>query len=186
MGSAHDLCGNLQLLEIRKRKRKQAVSFIDYAFITFHENFYCRCWVDESYYNWILTVPVMILLLCSAIFLINIVRVLITKLHPKSVSPAPLAIKKAVRATLILVKAEKTFETLSHWGIFQIPLFGLQHCLLPFRPNKDSSLEFPYQLLSAVLISSQGFCVSLLFCFLNNEVISAVHNRLESLCPRLF
>lgn len=64
---------------------------------------FSRCWIEESNYNWIMTVPVMILLLCSMIFLINIVRVLITKLHPKSMSPAPLAIKKAVRATLILV-----------------------------------------------------------------------------------
>lgn len=62
-----------------------------------------RCWIEESNYTWILTVPVLILLFCSAIFLINIVRVLITKLHPKSHNPAPLAVKKAVRATLILV-----------------------------------------------------------------------------------
>lgn len=65
--------------------------------------FDCRCWIEESHYMWILIVPVIILLVCSTIFLINIVRVLITKLHPKSASPAPLAIKKAVRATLILV-----------------------------------------------------------------------------------
>lgn len=52
---------------------------------------------------WILTIPVLILLICSTVFLINIVRVVITKLHPKSETPAPLAIKKAVRATLILV-----------------------------------------------------------------------------------
>lgn len=82
------------------------MSFIDLITFQVVWNVSGRCWVDESYYNWILTVPVMILLLCSAIFLINIVRVLITKLHPKSVSPAPIAIKKAVRATLILVTAE--------------------------------------------------------------------------------
>lgn len=62
-----------------------------------------RCWVEESYYMWILKVPVIMILICSLVFLVNIVRVLITKLHPKSLKPAPLAIKKAVRATLILV-----------------------------------------------------------------------------------
>ena len=51
----------------------------------------------------------MILLICSLIFLINIVRVLMTKLHPKSTNPAPLAIKKAVRATLILVRRKLQF-----------------------------------------------------------------------------
>lgn len=52
---------------------------------------------------WILTAPIIILLMSSTIFIINIVRILITKLHPKSISPAPMAVKKAVRATFILV-----------------------------------------------------------------------------------
>lgn len=55
---------------------------------------------------WILIVPVLVVLFCSTVFLINIVRVLMMKLHPKSATPAPLAIKKAVRATLILVRLE--------------------------------------------------------------------------------
>jgi calcitonin receptor-like len=95
--------------------------------------------------------------------------VLIKKLHPKSAAPPPLAIKKAVRATLIL-----------------IPLFGLQHILFPFRPAKDSSFEGIYQLLSAIVISLQGLCVSCLFCFANHEVIMAILSYLSSLSPTLF
>ncbi|CRL05620.1 CLUMA_CG018241, isoform A [Clunio marinus] len=127
------------------------------------------CWVEESHFMWILLIPVIVVLVCSAAFLVNIVRVLITKLHPKSNNPAPLAIKKAVRATLIL-----------------IPLFGLQHILLPFRPIKDSIFEFPYQILSAILISLQGFCVSFLFCFVNHEVVTQIVTYLHHLCPGLF
>jgi calcitonin receptor-like len=97
------------------------------------------------------------------------VRVLITKLHPKSVAPPPLALKKAVRAALIL-----------------IPLFGLQHVLIPFRPEKGSSLESIYHGVSAVIISLQGLCVSCLFCFANHEVIIAVLSYLNSLLPTLF
>lgn len=77
--------------------------------------------MEESHYMWILTVPVCISLISSIgiiifywklitllkylllVFLINVVRVLLTKLHPCSANPAPLALKKAVRATLILV-----------------------------------------------------------------------------------
>jgi calcitonin receptor-like len=104
-----------------------------------------------------------------SVFLVNIVRVLITKLHPKSAAPPPLAIKKAVRATLIL-----------------IPLFGLQHVLIPFRPQKGSSFESVYHIVSAVIISLQGLCVSCLFCFANHEVITAVLSYLNSILPTLF
>lgn len=162
------------------------------------------CWMEESFYVWIFIVPVLISFIFSIseslsiiwsgkfpsfhflfqgiphlinwyifpsfiVFLINIVRVLIMKLHPKSAAPAPLAIKKAVRATLIL-----------------IPLFGLQHILFPFRPGKDSALEGIYQILSAVVISLQGLCVSCLFCFANHEVIMAILSYLSSLSPTLF
>ncbi|KAG5672428.1 hypothetical protein PVAND_002557 [Polypedilum vanderplanki] len=127
------------------------------------------CWIEESHYQYILTIPVLISFICSIIFLVNIVRVLITKLHPKSEAPPPLAIKKAVRATLIL-----------------IPLFGLQHVLIPFRPEKGSSFESIYQIVSAVFVSLQGLCVSCLFCFANHEVISAVFSYLSSIFPMIF
>lgn len=111
----------------------------------------------DSYYTWILLVPVLISLIASigkvpftilksdninwlnfSVFLVNVVRVLLTKLHPNSAQPAPLALRKAARATLILV-----------------PLFGLQNVLLPFRPNLDSFYEKYYQVLSAILVSLQ-------------------------------
>lgn len=66
--------------------------------------------MEETHYHLILVLPIVILLICSSIFLINIVRVLITKLHPKSSQPAPLAVKKAVRATLILVRSKTDFK----------------------------------------------------------------------------
>lgn len=99
----------------------------------------------------------------------NIVRVLIRKLHPKSMSPPPLAIKKTVRAALIL-----------------IPLFGLQHILIPFRPTKGSEFESFYHIVSALIISLQGLCVSCLFCFANHEVIIAVLSYLNSIFPTFF
>ncbi|XP_046802272.1 calcitonin gene-related peptide type 1 receptor [Lucilia cuprina] len=123
-----------------------------------------HCWMDDSLLLWIFSVPVCISLVASFFFLINVLRVIVRKLHPQSAQPAPLAIRKAVRATIILV-----------------PLFGLQHFLLPYRPDSGSPLERFYQLLSVILVSLQGFVVSFLFCFANHDVTFAV----RSLCNRL-
>ncbi|PSN32019.1 hypothetical protein C0J52_18111 [Blattella germanica] len=97
-----------------------------------------RCWMEDSLTQWILTAPVLISMVASTVFLINVVRVLLTKLHGASASPAPIGMKKAVRATFIL-----------------IPLFGIHHILIPFRPEPGHPGEQIYQVLSAVLVSLQ-------------------------------
>ncbi|ALC48511.1 hec [Drosophila busckii] len=127
-----------------------------------------HCWINDSFYLWIFSVPITISLLASFIFLINVLRVIVRKLHPQSAQPAPLAIRKAVRATIILV-----------------PLFGLQHFLLPYRPDAGSQLDAFYQLLSVALVSLQGFVVSFLFCFVNHDVTFAIRTLLNKLMPRL-
>nr|XP_024217979.1 calcitonin gene-related peptide type 1 receptor-like [Halyomorpha halys] len=115
-----------------------------------------QCWLSESHTQWILTVPVLLSMLASLGFLINVVRVLLTKLHCNSANPAPIGLRKAVRAALILV-----------------PLFGIHHILIPFRPEPNGPGERVYQVFSALLVSLQGFCVSLLFCFANVDVHAA-------------
>uniref|UniRef100_A0A182UZR5 Calcitonin receptor n=2 Tax=Anopheles merus TaxID=30066 RepID=A0A182UZR5_ANOME len=127
-----------------------------------------HCWMNESHAMWLLTIPVCFSLVASLVFLINVVRVLLTKLSSTSPHPAPLGLRKATRATLIL-----------------IPLFGLQHILLPFRPEKGCSLERYYQIGAALLISLQGLCVSCLFCFANHDVIFAVQCYLSRFFPDL-
>uniref|UniRef100_A0A1A9WWW9 G-protein coupled receptors family 2 profile 1 domain-containing protein n=1 Tax=Glossina brevipalpis TaxID=37001 RepID=A0A1A9WWW9_9MUSC len=114
--------------------------------------------MDESLLMWIFSVPITISLVAS----------LFRKLHPQSAHPAPLAIRKAVRAAIILV-----------------PLFGLQHFLLPYRPDTGTHLEHFYQLLSVVLISLQGFVVSFLFCFANHDVTCAIRTLLNRFMPGL-
>lgn len=102
-----NLCYNLLRNEIEESTWQQIVSWSYVHQFLIIKDFHFRCWIEESHYMWILIIPVLILLICSTIFLVNIVRVLITKLHPKSTNPAPIAIKKAVRATLILVRLLK-------------------------------------------------------------------------------
>ncbi|KAH8386657.1 hypothetical protein KR093_001812 [Drosophila rubida] len=147
-----------------------------------------HCWINDSLYLWIFSVPITLSLLASfsklsnfpqivtlnnlfirfTVFLINVLRVIVRKLHPQSAQPAPLAIRKAVRATIILV-----------------PLFGLQHFLLPYRPDAGTQLDRFYQLLSVVLVSLQGFVVSFLFCFANHDVTFAIRTLLNKWMPSL-
>lgn len=68
----------------------------------------------------------------------------------------------------------------------QIPLFGLHHILLPFRPEADSPIEKYYHVTSAILISVQGICVSCLFCFANQDVLLAIKCFLNRLFPSMF
>ncbi|KAL1121967.1 hypothetical protein AAG570_003375, partial [Ranatra chinensis] len=144
-----------------------------------------HCWIHESSYSWTLSLPVCASMIANLIFLVNIVRLLLTKLHQTSTSPtrsinekntsfrwkgrrdtissegAPSGrTKKAVRATLIL-----------------IPLLGLQYIVSPFRPDQGTPWEYVYQLTSAIVASYQGLCVALLFCFFNGEVVTAIRKR---------
>ncbi|XP_069180947.1 calcitonin gene-related peptide type 1 receptor, partial [Procambarus clarkii] len=119
-----------------------------------------HCWIEESHYTLILSTPVCLSILANLVFLINIVRVLVTKLRANHVTADNSGTRKAVRATLIL-----------------IPLLGLHYVLMPFRPVPESNWELVYQVVSALVSSFQGFCVALLFCFCNTEVTMAVKKK---------
>ncbi|ODM94072.1 Calcitonin-like peptide type 1 receptor [Orchesella cincta] len=135
------------------------------------------CWIEPRHQMFV-TMPVCISLVLNLIFLINILRVLVTKLNDQrgfrnpsgtssSVSTSPenqYSLKKAARATLIL-----------------IPLLGVHYLLLPFRPNPGTTYEAIYDVVSAITSSLQGFCVAILFCFCNTEVISVFRRRV---CPK--
>ncbi|CAH0402049.1 unnamed protein product [Chilo suppressalis] len=113
-----------------------------------------RCWMEQSDTFWIIIIPVLVSLFASFVFLVNVVRVLVTKLHPAPNQHTTVAMKKAVRATLIL-----------------IPLFGLHFVLIPLVPQPNTPGERVYQVVSALLTSLQGLCVAVLFCFTNHDVI---------------
>ncbi|XP_075591323.1 calcitonin gene-related peptide type 1 receptor isoform X2 [Dermatophagoides farinae] len=118
-----------------------------------------NCWIDESPYLWILNIPVIISFVLNTFFLINIVRVLVTKLQAVNTADAHHT-RKAVRATLIL-----------------IPLLGLHFILTPFRPETNDSAARAYEIFSAIVLSLQGFCVSILFCYFNGEVLTVVKKK---------
>ncbi|KAL5292968.1 CALCRL.2 family protein [Megaselia abdita] len=127
-----------------------------------------KCGIENEDAIWILSVPVCMSLLASFVFLVNVLRVLLSKIQPQSTQPPPIGIRRAVRATIIL-----------------IPLFGLQHTLIPFRPSINEPYEKYYQMMSVFLVSLQGLFVSSLYCFANQDVIFAFHVFLNRAMPNL-
>lgn len=118
-----------------------------------------RCWYEESSLQWIMYGPIVVSIFVNFVFLVNIVRLLMTKLQT---IPEASQSKKAARATLLL-----------------IPLLGLQYLILPIRPEPDSDYEDTYLYSIAVLTSLQGSFVSIFYCFCNGEIISIVRRKWE-------
>ncbi|XP_037510088.1 calcitonin gene-related peptide type 1 receptor [Rhipicephalus sanguineus] len=125
------------------------------------------CWLEHDvWYTYILSVPVCISILLSLAFLVNIVRVLVSKLRAVN-SPDRDSARKAVRATLIL-----------------LPLLGLHYVVTPFRPERDR-ICLTYEIFSALVTSLQGLCVAMLYCFFNEEVLTALRKALsQTPCAR--
>ncbi|XP_053207328.1 calcitonin gene-related peptide type 1 receptor-like isoform X2 [Panonychus citri] len=117
------------------------------------------CWIDESKYSWWYTGPVLVSFVLNLFFLVNIVRVLVTKMRAVN-SPDAHQTRKAVKATLIL-----------------LPLLGLHFLVTPFRPPEGTHAEEVYEIVAALVASLQGLCVAILFCFCNGEVISQFKKR---------
>ncbi|XP_048754809.2 calcitonin receptor-like isoform X2 [Ostrea edulis] len=109
------------------------------------------CWSSESSFLWIIYAPVVLSMSINVVFVVNIMRLLITKLRQ---IPEVAQTRKAVRATAIL-----------------IPLLGLQFLIFIKRPeNKDSTLSVVYQYALAMFVPLQGAFVSIMYCFCNGEV----------------
>ncbi|KAM3857097.1 calcitonin gene-related peptide type 1 receptor-like [Diretmus argenteus] len=111
-----------------------------------------NCWIrSDTSLLYIIHGPICAALLVNLFFLLNIVRVLITKLKVTHQAESSLYMK-AVRATLILV-----------------PLLGIQFVLIPYKPQERVALEI-FQYVMNILMHYQGLLVATIFCFFNGEV----------------
>ncbi|KAL7890669.1 hypothetical protein AOLI_G00001450 [Acnodon oligacanthus] len=111
-----------------------------------------NCWISsDTSLLYIIHGPICAALLVNLFFLLNIVRVLITKLKVTHQAESSLYMK-AVRATLILV-----------------PLLGIQFVLLSYKPEGRLSFEI-YEYVMQILLHYQGLLVATIFCFFNGEV----------------
>ncbi|XP_050435587.1 diuretic hormone receptor-like isoform X2 [Adelges cooleyi] len=100
----------------------------------------------------IFQLPVAIVLLANSLFLLIIMWVLITKLRSTNCVETH-NYKKATKALLVL-----------------IPLLGITFCLDIIKLSSTDLIVFIYKYSKAVIISTQGSTVSLLYCFFNHEV----------------
>ncbi|CAL8371973.1 unnamed protein product [Arctogadus glacialis] len=118
-----------------------------------------NCWIsaDTSLLH-IIHGPICAALLVNLFFLLNIVRVLITKLKVSHQAESSLYMK-AVRATLIL-----------------IPLLGLQFLLLSYKPAGRVASEI-YDYITQIFMHYQGLLVSTIFCFFNQQVQGVIRRR---------
>ncbi|KAG7278536.1 hypothetical protein CRUP_009800 [Coryphaenoides rupestris] len=125
----------------------------------FAEKQHLICWISSNTsLLYIIHGPICAALLVNLFFLLNIVRVLITKLKVTHQAESSLYMK-AVRATLIL-----------------IPLLGIQFVLLPYRPGGRVSSEI-YEYIMHILMHYQGLLVATIFCFFNGEVQSILRRH---------
>ena len=99
----------------------------------------CRCWIEDSNYGYVLSVPILICTVLNICFLINIIRVLRSKMGGPNVSSQEAGNQMAVaRAIFILM-----------------PLLGVHNMIISFRPETGTMAENVYQFVSAVLVSFQ-------------------------------
>uniref|UniRef100_A0A8C7PH06 Calcitonin gene-related peptide type 1 receptor n=1 Tax=Oncorhynchus mykiss TaxID=8022 RepID=A0A8C7PH06_ONCMY len=118
-----------------------------------------NCWMSvETHLLYVVHGPIMAALLVNLFFLLNIVRVLVTKLRDTHRAESNMYMK-AVRATLILV-----------------PLLGIQFVIFPWRPENRLAGEV-YDYIMHILMHYQGLLVATIFCFFNGEVQAALKRQ---------
>ncbi|KAK4467774.1 hypothetical protein MN116_008702 [Schistosoma mekongi] len=67
--------------------------------------------------------------------------------------------------------------------IFLMPLLGFSQLIFLIPYSKESGRIFDY--INAIMLSTQGFWVALIYCYLNSEVQRVLRTRIRVLCPTL-
>ncbi|KAH8232925.1 hypothetical protein KR026_001824 [Drosophila bipectinata] len=127
------------------------------------KNYDISCpWMEETHVDWIFQGPVCAVLIINLTFLLRIMWVLITKLRSANTVETR-QYRKAAKALLVL-----------------IPLFGITYLVVLAGPSESGLMGHMFAVLRAVLLSTQGFSVSLFYCFLNSEVRNALRHHLST------
>ncbi|CAB3374658.1 Hypothetical predicted protein [Cloeon dipterum] len=115
-------------------------------------------WMAPHNYDWIYQGPAVAVLCVNVIFLSMIMWVLITKLRSAN-SVETQQYRKATKALVVL-----------------IPLLGVTYILMIAGPSEGLSAAI-YAYVRAIMLSTQGFTVSLFYCFLNTEVQNTLRHH---------
>ncbi|XP_006891560.1 PREDICTED: calcitonin receptor [Elephantulus edwardii] len=120
-----------------------------------------NCWLStDTHLLYIIHAPIMGILVLNLIFLLDVIRVLVTKIRESRVTEFRLYIKVA-RAALILT-----------------PLLGVQFVLFPLRPD-NVVLGQIYDFFMHFLVHFQGFSVAVIYCFWNKDVQATLKRHWE-------
>ncbi|XP_072029112.1 uncharacterized protein [Amphiura filiformis] len=123
------------------------------------------CWLNEkSNVTYIISSPIMFIICINLIFLIHIMCILVTKLRA-SHSLETQQYRKAVKGTLVL-----------------LPLLGVTYLIFIFKPvevDKNSASFLIFQYLNALLHSTQGFFVAIIYVYMNQEVRNAIGRKIQ-------
>ncbi|GAB1597487.1 calcitonin gene-related peptide type 1 receptor isoform X2 [Argonauta hians] len=117
-----------------------------------------RCWMNNAGgYEWILYTPNLLCLIGNFLFLIYILIVLFNQMqaHPSE----PRDYRRTIKAIFIL-----------------IPLLGLQLIFIIYKPH-----TYFYELMSVIIVNSQGGLLAIMLCFFNSEAL----NHMRNACKRL-
>ncbi|XP_045542105.1 calcitonin gene-related peptide type 1 receptor-like [Papilio machaon] len=147
------------------------------------------CWLEYHDSYWFITVPVLLSLVISFVQLSGLHAEPLRFLHPVE-SPRRQGGKRRIVVDSGRVRYHIGRENirprpvwLSTRSVAQskdnvVPLFGLHYIFYPIRPAPGSTLEIVYEISVALLTSTQGLLVAILFCFMNNDVQTALKAKL--------
>ncbi|XP_050734608.1 calcitonin gene-related peptide type 1 receptor-like isoform X2 [Eriocheir sinensis] len=121
-------------------------------------------WVHDSSLDWLHRGPVLLVLTLNTFFLVHVMLVLVKKLRPthaQEVQPKLRLGLRALRSLLVLM-----------------PLLGTPHVLLLLAPS-HGTLAVVFAYARAIVLSTQGLVVTIIYCFLNSEVQESIGNHVE-------
>merc|ERR1719483_243131 len=119
---------------------------------------------DQSLELLAYTVPVCAILVCNTVFLVWIMGVVISKLRPSDPHHQTQNVNLRAAKALIII----------------VPLLGITYLVTIVGPSEpDTTLETIFILTRNVLLSFQGFFITLPYCFLNGEVCTMMRNHWE-------
>ncbi|XP_025096175.1 corticotropin-releasing factor receptor 1-like [Pomacea canaliculata] len=125
----------------------------------FHNMDSCWSFSTESPLIFIVYAPIMVALVINLGFLVNIIRILVTKLRANN-SLETARMRKTIKATVVL-----------------LPLLGMTNLLFFLKPHGENLGMVAYRVTNAVLPPCQGIFVSLLYCFMNGEVQGVIKKK---------
>ncbi|GAV06291.1 hypothetical protein RvY_16305 [Ramazzottius varieornatus] len=131
-----------------------------------------------SGYNYIFIAPILTVLAINLVLLITALHTILQKISRRPSSTRNSRNSTNATASSQVGRGVRSFLIL-------MPLLGLTYLLVIVQPSERGTTRTVFQLITAVLVSSQGFFVSVMYCFCNRQVRGILkfhcHRKLSAL-----